>query len=87
MSCLRCQAELARRRRLLRELRTLRDVPELAPAYVAAAVDRRTRTPQVVAAAGGLRGLVPRLAAGGAVAATAAGAAAVVVWRRSHAAI
>jgi hypothetical protein len=83
-SCLRCQAEAARRRGLIRQLRTLRDVVETAPAGLLPAVEfgiERTsgRTGPAQAAA-------MRIATAGAVAATAAGAAVLVVWRRTHSA-
>ena len=85
--CLSCQAELARYNRLRRQLGSLAEVVEPAPAPLIAAVERKIdmgsepstpprRSPQV-----------GRAAAGGAVAAAAAGAAAVIVWRHSKAAV
>ena len=68
-SCLRCQAELAQYRRLLRTLRSLRDVPVAVPADLPALVltrlDAGGRTPP----------WARRVAYAGALAATAAGAA------------
>jgi anti-sigma factor RsiW len=68
-SCLRCQAELAQYRRLLRSLRSLRDEPVTVPADLAALVfarlDAGNRTPP----------WARRVAYAGALAATAAGAA------------
>ncbi len=65
-SCLRCQAELAQYRRLLRSLKSLRDEPVLAPADLPPLVQAR-----IDAAARGLS-WPRRVAYAGAVAATAA---------------
>jgi len=70
-SCLRCQAELAQYRRLLRSLRHLRDEPVAVPADLLASIGARLDrygTPR-----GGPWGR--RVAYAGALAATAAGAA------------
>jgi hypothetical protein len=65
-SCLRCQAELAQYRRLLRSLRSLRDEPVLAPGDLPALVRAR------IEAAGRATSWPRRVAYAGAVAATAA---------------
>jgi hypothetical protein len=72
-ACLRCQAELAQYRRLLRSLRQLRDDPVDVPADVPALI--RARLDEAVAASPWGR----RAAFAGAVAATAAGAAGAIV--------
>ncbi len=83
-SCLRCQAEAARRRRLIRELRALRDIVETAPEGLVPTVEFGIeRAPERT---GPVQAAVLRLATAGAVAATAAGAAVLVVWRRTHSA-
>jgi hypothetical protein len=72
-SCLRCQAEVAQYRRLLRSLRQLRDDPVLVPGDLAALI---------VARLDGMTAGSPwarRAAYAGAVAATAAGAAGAIV--------
>jgi anti-sigma factor RsiW len=68
-SCLRCQAELAQYRRLLRSLRSLRDEPVLAPADIPALVQAR------IDAASTGSPWPRRVAYAGAVAATAAASA------------
>ena len=65
-SCLRCQAELAQYRRLLRSLRSLRDEAIAAPADLPALVRAR------IDAAGRVSSWPRRVAYAGAVAATAA---------------
>jgi anti-sigma factor RsiW len=65
-SCLRCQAELAQYRRLLRSLRSLRDQPIVAPADLPALVQAR------IDEAGRGSRWQRRVAYAGAVAATAA---------------
>jgi len=72
-SCLRCQAELANYRRLLRSLRSLRDDPVVAPADLPALVAARLD--------GSLRASPwpRRVAYAGAVAATAAAGAGAIV--------
>jgi len=72
-SCLRCQAELARYRRLLRGLRQLRDEPVAMPADLLASV--YARLDESNAGAPWAR----RVAYAGALAATAAGAAGAIV--------
>jgi hypothetical protein len=72
-SCLRCQAELAQYRRLLRSLRSLRDDPIAVPADLASLV---------LARLDGASSATPwgrRAAYAGALAATAAGAAGAIV--------
>jgi anti-sigma factor RsiW len=68
-SCLRCQAELAHYRRLLRTLRSLRDEPVPVPADLHAIVMAR------LDAGGRTQPWARRVAYAGALAATAAGAA------------
>jgi hypothetical protein len=85
--CLACQAELARRRRLLRELRGLRQIEEGAPMELAQAVEHRIAVTESEVDAGARGPLMRSLAAAGALAATAVGAAVVVVRRRGHAPI
>jgi len=72
-SCLRCQAELAPYRRLLRSLRSLRDEPVLAPGDLPAMIAAR------LDAAGRQSSWPRRVAYAGAVAATAAAGAGAIV--------
>jgi anti-sigma factor RsiW len=79
-SCLRCQAELAQYRRLLRTLRQLRDEPVLVPPDLPALVYARLDTWSGRTGAGRPGGVLAgpwtrRVAYAGALAATAAGAA------------
>jgi anti-sigma factor RsiW len=76
-SCLRCQAELAQYRRLLRTLRQLRDEPVLVPADLPALVSARLDAGSGVRRLGGAHSApwTRRVAYAGALAATAAGAA------------
>ena len=86
--CLRCQAELARYSRLKRQLSSLAEVVEPAPAPLAPAVEHEIGTEPEESAPPKRGPQVGRVAAtGGAVAAAAAGAAAVIVWRHSKAAV
>jgi anti-sigma factor RsiW len=80
-SCLRCQAELAQYRKLLRSLRSLREQPIAAPGDLPALVQAR------IDAAGRGSPWTRRVAYAGAVAATAAagaGAIALVASRRGR---
>ncbi len=82
-TCLRCQAETARYRKLHRGLGELAEVTEPAPVSLVAEVEK---------AIGGEIGEPARVrarvagavAAAGAVTAAVAGAAAVIAWRRAH---
>ncbi len=82
-SCLRCQAETARYRKLHRSLEALGQITEAAPASLLAGVEHAIGGPPVESSPvrGRLAGIA---AAAGAVAAAAAGTAAVVAWRRVH---
>jgi hypothetical protein len=84
-SCLPCQAALARGRRLSRELRSLGHVVETAPPSLVTAVATQIRTTSAGSADGAVSRMVAGVTAAGAFVATAA--AAVVLWRRSHAAV
>ncbi|HVM67106.1 MAG TPA: hypothetical protein VMU14_19715 [Acidimicrobiales bacterium] len=81
-SCLRCQAELAQYRKLLRSLRSLRDEPVHAPGDLPALIQAR-----LDATGRATSGWTRRVAYAGAVAATAAagaGAIALVASRRGR---
>ncbi len=86
-TCLRCQAETARYRKLHRSLEALGQVTEAAPDSLLAGVEHAIGSPPRAVPrgedrfAGRLAGIV---ATAGAVAAAAAGTAAVVAWRRVH---
>jgi len=83
--CLRCQVDATRRRRLRRDLRSLREVVETAPPGLLSAVMASLEaTPDVVTVR---RRTGRRLAAGSAIVAAAVGAvgAVVVAARRGHA--
>jgi hypothetical protein len=86
-SCLRCQAETARYRKLHRSLEALGHVTEPAPPSVLARVHHAIAEPrpEEPKPRGPLTGRVAGVAATtGAVVAAAAGTAAVVAWRRAH---
>ncbi len=85
-SCLVCQAEEARDKRVIRALGRLRHVPENAPAHIAVAVERRIA--ESASAKGREFGFIaPWMATAGALAATAVGTVCVVVLRRGHVAV
>jgi hypothetical protein len=82
-TCLRCQAETARYRKLQRGLGALREATEPAPDTLAPRVEHGIgvvyeEPPRVHAR------VAAAAATAGAVVAAAAGAAAVVAWRRAH---
>ncbi|MGD2052388.1 MAG: hypothetical protein PVI35_07930 [Acidimicrobiia bacterium] len=86
-SCLRCQAETARYRKLHRSLEELGHVTEPAPPTILPRVHHAIGGPQLEErrSRGPLAGSVAGVAAtAGAVVAAAAGTAAVVAWRRTH---
>lgn len=85
--CLSCQAELARYRRLRRQLGSLAEVVEPVPLLPAATIEHEMSTGSAGDTPSKRSPQVGRAAAGGAVAAAAAGAAAVIMWRHSKAAV
>lgn len=87
-TCLSCQADAARARRLRRDLRRLGQQLDAAPPGLAAKVAYVIEVEETAEAdlTSAHRGVVRQVAAAGAVAATAAGAVAVVLWRRMHSA-
>lgn len=86
--CLSCQAEVARYRKLRRQLASLGEVVAPAPASLVAAVERALAT-GTDGGAGDAGESHPAhvAAAAGAVVAAAAGAVAVAVWRHSKAVV
>lgn len=86
-SCLSCQAELARYKRLQRQLGSLAEVVDPAPLVLVTTVEDEISTRSDADTPPKRGPQVSRVAAGGAVAAAAAGAAAVIKWRQSKAAV
>lgn len=87
-SCLSCQAEMARYGRLRRQLASLAEVVERAPAPLVAAVEHAIGAGNATESLQASRSHPARVAAAaGAVVAAAAGAAAVAMWRHSKAVV
>lgn len=87
-SCLNCQAEMARYGKLRRQLASLADVVEPAPAPLADAVEQAIASGESLANPDGERSHPARVAAAaGAVVAAAAGAVAVAMWKHSKAVV